>query len=188
MENNEIRYTDKYRLDANWLNKQWSRPDGEERVAAFYESIRDALISDGECRVNNGENVFRALAENDTSQLLIALCGWGPKNLAKRARLLRGRAQYQEDKFPGVLVVHWSDQQRTHCECTIQSEDHMISNLDYGVFVRWDGSTATIQNVFVRFAPFDGDNQYHFQCVSQAERDAAGDDEIFWYPPEEDLN
>ena len=185
MKNNETRYTNEYRLDADWLSKQWNRPDGEERVAAFYESIRDAIISDGECWVNNGENVFRALAENDTSLLLIALCGWGPKNLGKRARLLRGRAQYQNDEIPGMLMVDWSDERRTACQCAIQSDDHMIAGLDYGIFSREDAPTATIQNVFVRFAPFNAENEYDFQCVSQAERDAAEDDEIFWYPPED---
>lgn len=184
MEKNEGRYTDKYRLDANWIIAQWNRPDGEERLVAFYESIRDALISDDECWDNVGRDVFTALVEDDPTALLIALCGWGPKILAQRAQLMRGRAQYQDEEIPGTLMVDWDDDQRTSCQCVIQREDHMIAGLDYRVFTREDAPRATIQNVFVRFAPFDEESEYEFQCVSQAERDAADDNEIFWYPPE----
>ena len=185
MDNNEGRYTDKYRLDAEWLLKQWRRPDGHERVAAFYESIRNAIITDNEDWSELGSDVFIALAMDDTAALLVALCGWGPKNLAKHARLLRSDIDDVACKIPGTLMVDWNDEQRTSCPCAIQSEDHMIAGVDYRVFTREDAPTATIQNVFVRFAPLDEENTYDFQCVSQIERDAADDNEIFWYPPKE---
>ena len=36
----------------------------------------------------------------------------------------------------------------------------MIFNFNYDIFVREDAPTATIQNIFVRFAPFDDGNEY----------------------------
>ena len=184
MENNKKRHTDKYRLEADWLMAQWSRPDGNERVAAFYESIRNAIITDNEDWSDLGSDVFIALATDDTAALLVALCGWGPKNLAKHARLLRNDANDVDCKIPGILTVAWDDEQQTSCPCQIQSINHAISGMDYNVFSRKDAPTAVIQNTFVRFAPFEK-TEYDFQCISQAERDATNDNEIFWYPPEE---
>lgn len=181
---NENRYRAERRLDADWLFAQRKRPDGEERVAAFYESIRNAIITDNEDWSDLGSDVFIALATNDTAALLVALCGWGPKNLAKHARLLRSDADDVDYKIPGTLMVDWDDEQRTSCPCEIRSINHRISGLDYDIFNRSDAPIAAIKNVFVRFAPFDVDSQYDFQCISQAERDAADDNEIFWYPPE----
>ena len=185
MENNENRYTDKYRLDADWLMAQWNRPDGEERVMAFYESIRDAIITDGEYWGDIGRDVFIALATDDTAALLVALCGWGPKNLARGAWLMRSGADDLACEIPGTLMVDWDDEQRTSCPCVIRSEDHRIGGLDYDVFTREEAPMASIQNVFVRFHPFNEESEYDFQCVSQAQRDAAEDEEIFWYPQEE---
>lgn len=185
MENNESRYTDKYRLDANWLMAQWERSDGEERIMAFYESIRDAIITDSEYWGDIGRDVFIALATDDTAALLVALCGWGPKNLAKRAWLMRSGTQDLAYEIPGTLTVDWDDDERTSCPCVIRSTDHRIDGVDYSVFTREDVPTASIQNAFVRFEPFRNGNEYDFQCVSQAERDAANDDEIFWYPQAE---
>lgn len=185
MDSNESRYTDKYRLDADWMRKQWARPDGEERAMAFYESIRNAIITDNEYWGDIGRDAFIALINDDTAALLVALCGWGPKNLAKRAWLMCSNTNDLAYEISGTLMVAWNDDQRTSCPCVIRSKDHMITGLDYGVFVREDAPTITIQNVFVRFAPFDEESQYDFQCVSQAERDVADDDEIFWYPPED---
>ena len=179
----ESNYTEKYRLDTNWLMAQWERPDGEERIMAFYESIRDAIITDNEYWGDIGRDVFIALATDDTAALLVALCGWGPKNLAMHARLMRSSVQDVAHEIPGTLMVDWNDEQRTSCPCVIQSWDHMISGLDYDVFTREDAPTAAIQNTFVRFHPFNEENEYDFQCVSQMVRDAMDDDEIFWYPP-----
>ena len=61
----------------------------------------------------------------------------------------------------------------------------MIKGLDYSVFTRKDAPTATMENIFVRFSPFDEESKYDFQCVSQAQQDATDDNEIFWYPPED---
>lgn len=185
MENKESRHTDKYRLDAEWLRKQWARPDGEERAMAFYESIRNAIITDGDYWGDIGRDVFLALINDDPAELLVALCGWGPKNLAKHAWMLRRDADDVDYKIPGTLIVVWNDEQRTSCPCKIRSINHEVSGLNCDVFTRKDAPTVVIQNVFVRFAPFDKDSEYDFQCVSQAERDAADDNEIFWYPPEE---
>ena len=183
MKNNESRHTDKYRLDANWLMAQRNRPDGEERVMAFYESIRDAIITDSEYWGDIGQDVFIALATDDTAALLVALCGWGPKNLARYAWLMRSDAQDLVHEIPGTLMVDWDDEQRTSCPCVIRNTDHRIGGLDYSIFIRDDAPMASIQNVLVRFHPFTEENEYEFQCVSQAQRVEAEDDEIFWYPP-----
>ena len=175
----------KYRIDPNWLLKQCDRPDADERVWAFYESIYDAITTDTESWKKKGYDIIQALLENNATSLLIALCGWGPASLAKRVQLMRGCAQYQDLEVTGVLKVDWSDNVRMSSPCMIQREDHMVYDFDYSIFARDDVPSATIQNVFVRIKPFQDGNEYDFQCVSQAERDAADDNEIFWYPPEE---
>lgn len=174
-----------FQADLAWWEKQLDRPDADERLVAFYESIHDAIVTDDECWQDKGGDVIEALVNNDARAMLIALCGWSAESLAERVFMLRGRPQYQEEEIPGTLMVKWSDNIRTETPCTIQHEEHLVCRFNYRVFTRKGDSKAEIENVFVRFRPFEDGNEYDFQCVSQAERDAAKDDEIFWYFPEE---
>ena len=176
----------KQRINPKWLRKQMSRPDSDERMMAFYESIYDAMITDTEDWETKGTDVMRALIKNDASELLIALCGWGPASLAKQANMMRGCAQYQDGEVEGTLMVDWNDGIRTAVPCVIQREDHMVGDFDYAVFTRKDAPAATIERVFVRFKSFEEGNEYDFLCVSRDKRDAEKDDDIFWYWPEED--
>ena len=173
-----------YRIDPEWLYTQMQRPDNEERLTAFYESIYDAIVTDREDWETKGADVMIALMQNNATALLIALCGWGAASLAKRARMMHGVCDFDDEDVEGVLKVDWSDGVRTSAPCLICPEDHKIDDFDYSVFTREDNPMATIQKVFVRFMPFENGNEYDFQCVSQAERDAAEDEEIFWYAPE----
>jgi hypothetical protein len=63
------------KVDPGWLLDQWARPDGEERMAAFYKSIRDAVLTDEECWENKGRDSGFALEENNAEAILIALYG-----------------------------------------------------------------------------------------------------------------
>ncbi len=175
----------KARIDPKWVHNQLMRPDAEERMIAFYESIYDAIVTDGEDWDTKGHDVMVALLENNATALMVALCGWGPINLAKRALMMRGRCDITDGDVQGNLKVDWSDGERTSVPCVICSKDHQIVGFDYSVFSREDTPTATIQNVFVRFKPFENGNEYDFQCASKAERDTAGDDDVFWYVPNE---
>lgn len=176
-----------YRIDPAWMLEQLRRPDSDERMMAFYESIYDAITTDTEDWQRKGYDIAKALVENNATALLIALCGWGAESLAKRVMMTRGIAQYQDAEIECALKVDWSDGVRTTTPCLLDREEHMIFDFNYDIFVREDAPTATIQNIFVRFAPFDDGNEYDFQCVSQAQRDAADDNEIFWYPPEDSV-
>lgn len=174
----------KYYIDPEWLLKQINRPDGKERIIAFYESVHEAISTDDECWLNKGCDFVNALLSNNATQLLIGLCGWGPETLARRVFMLRGRPQYQDEELPATLLVEWSDEKTTETPCFIQHEDHLVCGFDYNVFSRNDEPTAKIKNVCVRFIPLEDGNEYIFQCVSQAERDTTDDNEIFWYLPE----
>jgi hypothetical protein len=176
----------KYRIDPQWLLTQMQRSDSEERLMAFYDSIYDAIVTDREDWVTKGADVMIALMQNNATALLIALCGWGAASLAKRARMMHGVCDYDDENVHGVLKVDWSDDLRTSVPCLICPEDHRIDDFDYSVFTREDNPTATIQNVFVRFKPFGSGNEYDFHCVSQAERNATNDNDIFWYLPVDD--
>lgn len=171
----------KFQTDLDWWDKQLRRRDMDERVVAFYESIHEAIVTDDEYWLNKGRDVIEALVNNDARAMLIALCGWSAESLAKRVFLLRGRPQCQDEEIPGTLMVGWSDGKRTKTPCVIQHTEHLVCGFDYRVFARKDEPTAEIQNVFVRFMPLEDGNEYDFQCVSQAERDASKDNEIFWY-------
>ena len=175
----------KFQTDHAWWDKQLGRRDMEERMVAFYESIHDAIVTDDEYWLNKGRDVIEALVNDDARAMLIALCGWSAESLAKRVFLLRGRPQYQDEEIPGTLMVEWSDGKRKQTPCVIQHTEHLVCGFDYGVFSRTDGLTAEIQNVFVRFMPLEDGNEYDFQCVSEEERNATKDDEIFWYYTED---
>lgn len=175
----------KYYIDPNWLLKQISRPDGKERIIAFYESVHEAISTDDEYWLNKGCDFVNALLSNDATQLLIGLCGWGPETLARRVFMLRGRPQYQDEELPATLLVEWSDGKITETQCIIQHEDHMVCGFDYNVFSRTDEATVKINNTVVRFDPLETGNEYVFRCISQAERDEMNDDEIFWYLSED---
>lgn len=176
---------EKYYIDPKWLLKQINRPDGEERITAFYESVYEAISTDDECWLNKGCDFVNALLSNNATQLLIGLCGWCPETLARQVFMKRGRPQYCAEELHCTLKVDWSDDERTSTSCAVRHEDHKIYDFDYSVFKRNDAHAATITNVFVRFMPFEDGNEYDFQCVSQAERDAKEDEDIFWYAPEE---
>ncbi len=174
----------KYYIDPEWLLKQINRPDGKERIIAFYESVHEAISTDDECWLNKGCDFVNALLSNNATQLLIGLCGWGPETLARRVFMKRGQAQFKPEEMHCRLMVDWSDDVRQSAPCIIRHENHEVYDFDYGIFIREDAPEASIQNVFVRFMPFEDSNEYDFQCVSQAERDATKDEEIFWYAAE----
>ena len=174
-----------FRIDPEWLYTQMQRPDNAERLMAFYESIHDAIVTDGEDWETKGADVMIALMQNNATALLIALCGWGAASLAKRARMMHGVCDFDNEDVDGVLKVDWSDGVRASAPCLICPEDHRVDDFDYSVFTREDNPMAEIQKVFVRFKPFEDGNEYDFMCVSQAERDATEDEDIFWYAPEE---
>lgn len=177
----------KFQIDPMWLHTQLERPDSNERLIAFYESIHDAIVSDREDWATKGADVMIALMQNNATALLIALCGWGAASLAKRVRMMHGICDYDDAYVEGILKVDWSDDRRSSTPCVISPTNHEILDFDYSVLVREDNPSATIQNMFVRFKPLEGGNEYDFQCVSQAERDAAHDDDIFWYTPSEEF-
>ena len=175
----------KYRIDPEWLVKQWNREDSEDRVIAFYESIHDAITTDTEDWYNKGRDVFLALSENNATALLIALCGWGPESLAQRVLMKRGVAQYSEEEVEAKMMVEWDDGNRYASPCLISAEEHLVFDFDHDIFMREDNPAAKITKTFVRFAPFASGYEYDFLCVSKEERDRTQDDEIFWYDPEE---
>jgi hypothetical protein len=43
--------------------------------------------------------------------------------------MLRGRAQYQDEFVPGLLIVDWSDDNQTDIPCMIWPENHMVCDL-----------------------------------------------------------
>ena len=174
-----------YRIDPEWLYTQMLRPDNAERLTAFYESIYDAIVTDREDWETKGADVMIALMQNNATALMIALCGWGPASLAKRARMMHGVCDFDSEAVEGELKVDWSDGVQTSVPCLIYPEDHRIDDFNYSVFTRKDNSMATSQKVFVRFMPFDNGNEYDFMCVSKTERDATEDQDIFWYVPKE---
>ena len=170
-----------FQTQAEWLLDQCDRPDGDDRMAAFYESIYDAIVTDDEYWAKKGRDILCALAENDAMGVLVSLCGWGITNLAKRAMLMCGHAQYQATCINGTMVVEWNDGQQTASPCVVHCDDHLVSGLDYSVFVRENVPSVTIQHTFVRLDPFGSGNKYDFRCVSETERESTGDDVVFYF-------
>ena len=176
----------KYRIDPEWLAKQWNREDHDDRLTAFYESIYDAITTDCEDWYNKGRDVFRALMSNNATALLIALCGWGPESLAQRALLTRGVGQYSDEEVEAKIMVEWDDGNRYSTPCRICAEQHLVFDFNHNIFMQEDNPTAKIVKRFVRFSPFESGYEYDFLCVSKEERDRAKDEDIFWYDPDEE--
>ena len=175
-----------YRIDPEWLAKQWDRSDFDDRAEAFYDSIYDAITTDTESWRNKGRDIMAALMSNNATELLIALCGWGAESLAKRVLLMRGIAQYSEEEVEGKIMVQWDDGNRYSTACLINAENHQVFDFNHDIFIREDNSDAHIAKVFVRVDPLKTGNEFDLLCISKEERDRANDDEVFWYDPDEE--
>ena len=128
-------FYEKYQLNSEWLIKQTGRPDADERIIAFYESVHQAIITDDENWYNKGYDYLCAMLSNNATELLIGLCGWGPANLARRVFLKRGCPQYCDEELHCTLNVDWSDNARTSASCIVRHADHKVYDFDYGVFI-----------------------------------------------------
>ena len=170
-------------IDPMWLVNQLKREDHAERMAAFYESIENAIVTDLEDWDTKGTDAFYALMSNDATALLIALCGWGPIRLAQRALLMSGRCQYSPYELDAKLFTEWDDGTYFSSACRICSERHRVFDFDPTVFTHPDCPSARITRVFVRFDPLQTGYEYDVLCVSEEERDNAHDSDIFWYTP-----
>ena len=102
--------THKFLLDPDWIITQMNREDSDDRIIAFYESIHDAIITDGEDWYNKGKEILVALLSNNATELLVALCGWGPDKLAQRAMLKPCTWQSAVRVLDAKLIVEWDDE------------------------------------------------------------------------------
>lgn len=175
-----------YRISPEWIAAQTRRSDSNERFAALYESIYDAIVTDQEDWYKKGMDIAAALMKNNATELLIALCGWSALSLAKRAFLMRGSVDYNYEDIAGKLTVEWSDGIQYSSPCVISCETHEVYDFDPTIFERADTPTAQIVKRFVRFDPLETGNEYDLLCVSELERKKANDKDIFWYTPIED--
>ena len=170
-----------YRISPEWIAAQTRRSDSNERFAALYESLYDAIVTDQEDWYKKGMDIAAALMKNNATELLIALCGWSALSLAKRAFLMRGYVDYNYEDIEGKLMVEWSDGIQSSANCVINGDTHEVTDYNPSIFKREDTSKANITKLFVRFDPFETGNEYDFLCVSKEERDNTADDDIFWY-------
>lgn len=173
--------THKFQLDPDWIINLMNREDSDDRIIAFYESIHNAFVTDGEDWYNKGRDVLMALLTNNATELLVALCGWGPDNLAQLAFLKRSTNQFTDQTLEGKLIVEWDDGFRCATPCMIYSKQNRVFSFDQTVFAREGKSGTKIAKTWVRFSPLQNSNQYDFLCVSQVEREATNDEDIFWY-------
>ena len=177
--------TEKFQLDPDWIIELFNREDSDDRIIAFYDSIHDAFVTDGEDWYNKGRDVLIALLSNNATELLVALCGWGPDNLAQFAFLKRSTKRFTAQTLEGKFIAEWADGFRCATSCMICSKQNLVFGFSHDIFTREDNPDAQIVKTFVRFDPLHTGNEYDFLCVSKEERDRTQDDEIFWYDPEE---
>ena len=180
--------THKFQLDPDWIINLMNREDSDDRIIAFYESIHNAFVTDGEDWDHKGRDVLIALLTNNATALLVALCGWGPDKLAQLAFLKHSTSQFTVQTLEGKLIVEWSDGCRYSTPCMICSKQNLVFSFDQTVFAREDKSDTKIAKTWVRFSPLQNSNQYDFLCMSQTERDAVKDEDVFWYATEVQQN
>ena len=177
--------THKFQLDPDWIIDLLNREDSDDRIIAFYESFHNAFVTDGEDWYHKGKDTLVALLTNNATELLVALCGWGPDKLAQLALLKRSTNEFTVQTLEGKLIVEWDDGCRCATPCMIYSQQNLVFGFDRAVFVRDDKPDAQIVRTQVRFSPVLNGGQYDFLCMSQAERDAVNDADVFWYASEE---
>jgi hypothetical protein len=122
-----------------------------------------------------------ALLTNNATELLVALCGWGPDKLAQLALLKRSTNQFTVQTLEGKFIVEWDDGYNCATSCMIHSQQNQVFGFDQAVLTREDEPAAKIVKTLVRFSPFRNRNRYEFLCVSQSEREAMNDEDVFWY-------
>ncbi len=173
--------THKFQLDPEWIVDLLNREDSDDRIIAFYESFYEAFTTDGEDWYHKGRDILWALLTNNATELIVGLCGWGPKNLAELALLKRSTNQFTVQTLEGKLIVEWDDGCRCATPCMIFSKQNQVFEFDPNIFIRLDKPDAQVVKTFARFDPFHTGNEYDFLCVSKTERDAANDENVLWY-------
>lgn len=173
--------THKFQLDPEWILELLNREDSDDRIIAFCESVHNAFVTDDEDWYHKGRDVLVALLTNNATELLVALCGWGPDKLAQLALLKRSSKYFAVQTLEGKIIVEWDDGDRYYSPCLIDSKQNLVFDFDRDVFTREDNLEAQIVKTFVRFSPLQTGNEYEFLCVSQTEREAMNDEDIFWY-------
>ena len=176
----DFNFSTNYDCLANQLNFD----DISERATAFVESLYDALNTDEEPWKKKGEAMIASLYRNNVEHFLAVTCGWGAKNLARRAMILPDDDyDYHKEDEDGELIVYWQDGEVTTTKCKVDAGCFGVWNYSYAVFEHPHDCSAVIERIEIKVAPISEDT-YNFCCYSKAERDQMGDDCLYWYTPD----
>lgn len=183
LERSDELYKFLYDTNFDYLLNQLHFDDYSERVTAFVESLDDAIITDEEPWRKKGEEIFGSLYSGNVEHLFVALCGWGAKNLARRAMILPDDDyRFHKEDERGELIVYWRDGKTTRTKCKVDAGSFGVWGYSSDVF-KHPNDNEMIERVEIEVAPISEDT-YNFCCYSKAERDKRGDDSLYWYTPD----
>lgn len=158
--------------------EQANQPDFDVRMELFIEALMNQTESDDEPWSKKGRHLAMALAANNSVDVLIAICGWSPTSIAKKAMIIPDDDKmFYDEPACGELSVQWSDGTETVSVCMINPKTFEVTDFDRSVFNGPAGET--IESCKIGFAPIL--DYVQLNCIPGSQRRAECNSVAFWY-------